>query len=405
MALHARIFLRHARVPARKVVRWLSISRPLVAISVSEEPSRGGLLWTTEVVKVDDAQFMPDEPLTGPVAMIALAEQPREVTAPAATELLGYWPPDLALHGVDFIRSQCGLEWWEAIACGTLLVRILLLPLALYNNKVQARVQAMRSHIAPLQMRIQQSGGRDESAASELQELYAQHGVSPLRLVALPLAQVPVFLSCFVGLRRLCDSFPSAHTGGIQWFVDLGATDATYAMPIVSALSAFVLVRVSMPRPATQMNAAEAGTVELMRTLMSAVALISLPVACSMPASVLVFWIANNTFSLCYASCMQLDAVRDAVGLPPRDAAGAPSAQQPADRAGPRYVPSGGASVNKDQVRQSEARASDSLLAAAASLRAAGKLKEAAVMERRALALHDALCMRPSSRDPVSSCR
>ena len=34
------------------------------------------------------------------------------------------------------------------------------------------------------------------------QALYASHGVSPMRMLALPLVQLPVFLSFFVGLKR-----------------------------------------------------------------------------------------------------------------------------------------------------------------------------------------------------------
>ena len=68
-----------------------------------------------------------------------------------------------------------------------------------------------------------ESGGTDQQAAQEMQALYAKHNISPMNLLALPLLQLPVFMSFFLGLRRLTESFPDAHAGGAYWFVDLGA--------------------------------------------------------------------------------------------------------------------------------------------------------------------------------------
>mgnify|MGYP002820707198 CR=1 FL=1 len=163
---------------------------------------------------------------------------------------LGVWPPDLALRLVDAVHSGSELPWWGAIAASALLCRTLLLPLALYGTRLGARMQELKQPVAELQARHAGGGeGAEAAAAAELQELYAAHGVSPIRMLALPLVQLPVFLSFFVGLKRLCETFPAAHEGGTYWFVDLGIADSTFALPIASGASALSLVMLSLPPP------------------------------------------------------------------------------------------------------------------------------------------------------------
>ena len=163
---------------------------------------------------------------------------------------LGVWPPDLALRLVDAVHSGSELPWWGAIAASALLCRTLLLPLALYGTRLGARMQELKQPVAELQARHAGGGeGAEAAAAAELQALYAAHGVSPMRMLALPLVQLPVFLSFFVGLKRLCEAFPAAHEGGTWWFVDLGIADSTFALPIASGASALSLVMLSLPPP------------------------------------------------------------------------------------------------------------------------------------------------------------
>ena len=69
---------------------------------------------------------------------------------------------------------------------------------------------------------------------AETAALYAAHGTSPARIFLPALAQAPVFISFFWGLRNLAEVRPGASEGGALWFPDLGASDPTYALPLLS---------------------------------------------------------------------------------------------------------------------------------------------------------------------------
>jgi YidC/Oxa1 family membrane protein insertase len=312
--------------------------------------------------------------------------------AAALPLVLSYWPPDLALRAAALLHDSAGLPWWGAIVACTLTVRVALLPIALRGTQQQAALQGLRADLQPLQARIQASGGTDAAAVEELRALYARHGVSPFNVMLLPLAQLPIFMSFFLGLRRLADAFPTAHEGGMYWFVDLGARDESFYLPVASGLTALALVRLSIPGAPAGASADEAQQVERMKLMMSGLTMISLPVASTMPNSVLLFWIANNTFSLGYVGLLQMDAVRAALGLPPRAPFYTSSATPPVPNTeshnyGGLMGSGGAAPVDKASMGRAQRRTADSLAALAQSMRVTGKLEEAISMQQRALSL------------------
>ena len=307
---------------------------------------------------------------------------------------LTLWPPDIILRFVDAVHVSTELPWWLAISASTALVRVTLLPVAMYGTVQQAKMQGIRAELAPLQLRVQQSGGRDQMAAAEMHALYQRYDIRPMRLLALPLMQLPVFMSFFLGLRRLADAFPDAASGGAHWFVDLGARDTSMWLPAASALSALALVRLSVPGPVQGMSKAEADQAAIMKTILSAVAAISLPVASTMPVSVLVFWITNNGISLAYTGCITSNTVRGAFGLPP-----VPAPRDPNESDGSAEGASAAVSTPAPDdvaVVRAKLSAAQSLADMASSLYASGNLVEAVSMHARSVD------MRAAARDKLA---
>lgn len=390
-----------ARLPGLARARALSSSSEWAAESVPSSSSDSAPAFLDAAAAAPEATaaaFASDDNSSAIVPAAAPPEAAAD-TAVAAAEL-GSWPPDLALHGVDSLHTVFDLPWWGAIAGLTVLTRIFLLPFALQGSRQQATMQAIRGELAPLQARVQASSGQDLAAGQAMQDLYDKHGISPMRMLTLPFAQLPIFMSFFIGLRRLAESFPDAHTGGLAWFVDLGATDPIFVLPLASGISAFGLVRLSMPTPTAAMGHAEAENMLRMRMIISGVTLVSIPVACTMPASVLVYWLTNNAFSLAYTASLRAPALRAVVGLPPLDDGGGPYVPPPPGSTPPPaeapYVASGGPTLGEAQVL-----ATNSLTSLASSLSAAGKHRDAVAMQERALALCEDVLgeVHASSRD------
>ena len=114
-----------------------------------------------------------------------------------------------------------------------------------------------------------------------------------------------------------------------------------------------------------------------MKLLISGLTLVSFPVATSMPSSVLLFWLTNNSFSLGYTSALLFTSTRAALGLPPRDLAASsrPSAEL--------------AATGGEELGRAQLAAATSLASLADSMAERGQLESAVAMQQRALNLSE----------------
>jgi YidC/Oxa1 family membrane protein insertase len=326
---------------------------------------------------------------------------------------LGFWPPDLALRLVDGLHTTLDLPWWAAVMGAAVVARTMLLPLSVYGMQQGARVQAMKVPLSHLEAR-RQAGENPTVIQTELSALYQSHGASPAGMLLPVFVQAPVFISFFWGLRRLADVRPEASSGGALWFPDLGATDPTYMLPILSTGSALALILLAMPAIANA-SAAEAQQQQQLRLLFGGLTLVSLPVAVSMPVSVLLFWNTNNAFSLAYAlSLNHVPGLKDRIiGPIPTPSAGASPAVPVAGALGsslPASLHAGlslpgpaGSPAESATILQAHEATVGSLLGVAESLHKGGKREEAVAMATRAHALAEQALGRehPTTQDAL----
>ena len=81
----------------------------------------------------------------------------------------------------------------------------------------------------------------------ELQKLSEKKGINPFKNMLPIAAQVPVFLSFFVGLRGMSNCpVESLSTGGILWFENLAMTDPYYLLPFITCCTTYLQVRFIM---------------------------------------------------------------------------------------------------------------------------------------------------------------
>ena len=63
----------------------------------------------------------------------------------------------------------------------------------------------------------------------------------------IPLAQIPVFVSFFLGIRRMANlPVESMKTGGLLWFPDLTIADPYFLLPILCSASMLLTIEVCM---------------------------------------------------------------------------------------------------------------------------------------------------------------
>ena len=138
------------------------------------------------------------------------------VNAVVAHELT-WRPPDMVMWLIDNIHVVYEIPYWESIVVTTLGLRFLMLPLAIKTMQNASRMAVLRPHMQRTQEEFLKDPRYEEMDVkikyqNDIKALFKEHKVNPFRSLLMPLAQIPVFLSFFLGLREMGTHFPDMAT-------------------------------------------------------------------------------------------------------------------------------------------------------------------------------------------------
>ncbi|XP_042750107.1 mitochondrial inner membrane protein OXA1L-like [Lagopus leucura] len=199
---------------------------------------------------------------------------------------------------------------------GTLGVRLALLPLLLHAQREAARIAPHLPHIQRLAKELQEARRGAEPhrvtrAYAQLAAYQQRHNVNPLRGFLVPLVQTPVFVSFFLALQQMAAvPVPGLKGGGVAWISDLSSPDPTYAMPLLTSATMWMVLEAGAE---SGVSSPHAGAV---RAVLRVLPLVFLPMTVHFPAAIFVYWLTSNTFSLLQALLLRLPAVRSALRIP-----------------------------------------------------------------------------------------
>ena len=256
-----------------------------------------------------------------PEAWMEVMNRPQHLTEAIDITPLGYYPSDLALRYVDFLSTTFDLPFCAGIIGGTFLLRAAMFPLSIITMKHTARMQKAKPELEVLQERIKTDPSvktdrrKMDAYQRQMGALLAKHQVKPYLIFMFPLAQLPVFMSMFFGLRRAAESFPvETATGGMLWFPDLSVADPTYALPLLTSGLFLVMIEVGADGMNASANKEQAKT---MKNVMRGMGVLMVPFTYHFPASVFCYWVSANAFSLGQTVLLnKVPGVREALGVP-----------------------------------------------------------------------------------------
>ncbi|KAL7746927.1 hypothetical protein RI367_007747 [Sorochytrium milnesiophthora] len=178
-------------------------------------------------------------------------------TQQAAVATVDFTPVDMCQSLLESIHTSGSVQWpwWATIASTTLLLRAsLTLPLTIYQQRNLARMAALRPLATAWQNVIKEQTRKDCHRAKlgydafvkeftrryrrKMGELYAAHEIRPLFNLLLPFAQIPLWISMSLALRRMADQaamyqwpgmpLDGFMSQGVLWAADLASCDPTW---------------------------------------------------------------------------------------------------------------------------------------------------------------------------------
>ncbi|XP_073975637.1 OXA1L mitochondrial inner membrane protein isoform X14 [Rhodnius prolixus] len=226
---------------------------------------------------------------------------------------LGGWGPiGLVQQSLDFLHVTCDIPWWGSIVVGTIVVRILMFPLVIISQRNAAKMHNILPGLQVIQVKMsdaRERGDRIEAArnAQEMMLFMKEKGINPLKNMLVPLAQAPLFISFFLGLRGMANlPVESMKAGGFAWFVDLTVPDQFYLLPIIT--SATLALTIELGTDTARLNSSNMG---LMKYFLRAMPIIIFPFTVGFPSGILVYWASTNFISLIQVSILKIPVIRD----------------------------------------------------------------------------------------------
>ncbi|XP_023949597.2 mitochondrial inner membrane protein OXA1L [Bicyclus anynana] len=232
---------------------------------------------------------------------------------------LGGWSPvGMVQNCLEFLHVSLDIPWWGAIVIGTCVVRLFMFPLVVISQRNTAIMNNNLPEMQLLQMKMTQArqiGNQLDSAryAQEMMIFMKEKGLNPLKNLMVPLAQAPLFISFFMGLRSMANCpVESMMHGGMWWFTDLTVPDQFFILPLITSATMWATIEVGVDG-----GRLEAQNMQLMRYVLRAIPLVMIPFTINFPGAILVYWVSTNFISLCQVAFLKIPAVREYFKIPP----------------------------------------------------------------------------------------
>lgn len=251
--------------------------------------------------------------LTGAVQSLAANGEPTF----ASLGLGGWGPVGLVQNALEYLHVSLDVPWWGAILIGTVVVRLVMFPLVIISQRNTATMNNNLPEIQTLQLKMtqaRQTGNQLEAAryAQEMMLFMKDKGMNPLKNMLVPLAQAPLFISFFVGLRGMSNCpVESLSTGGMLWFLDLTVPDQFFILPLITSATMWATIEVGVDG-----GRLEASNMQTMRYVLRAIPIVMIPFTINFPGAILVYWTSSNFISLLQVSILKIPAVREYFKIP-----------------------------------------------------------------------------------------
>lgn len=264
-------------------------------------------LTNNQTADPDLSDALPRIPEAPPVPTLDVTNVPElAANAEPAFETLGlggYTPVGLVQSALEYLHIGLDLPWWGVIVCGTLCVRTLIFPLVIMAQRNAAKMGNNMPQMQLLQLKMSEArnqGNNFESArlAQEMYTFMKEKELSPFRSMLVPLAQAPLFISFFMGLRQMANApVESMRDGGLFWFMDLTMPDQYYLLPIITSTTLYITILVG-----TDAARLSQQSTQTLKYVLRALPIIIFPFTLNFPGAILCYWACSNFISLLQVS-------------------------------------------------------------------------------------------------------
>lgn len=210
-------------------------------------------------------------------------------TAPIDAQSTGFWDHYIVWNFVKAIQALSnifGHNYGWGIVVFTIIVRIVILPLMIYQMNTSRKTMELQPQIKALQ---QKYSARDTETMrklqAETQKLYSKAGVHPMASMLPLIVQMPIMIALYQAIFRS----ETLKVGQFFW-MQLGDKDPYYVMPILAAIFTYLTSKLSMM--------AQPESNAMMTVMTYAMPVFIFFIGLNVPAALSLYWMITNAFSV-----------------------------------------------------------------------------------------------------------
>ncbi|EGG21561.1 putative oxidase assembly protein [Cavenderia fasciculata] len=212
------------------------------------------------------------------------------------------------VESINNFSISSGCPWWLCIAGMTVGLRFLILPLTVKQQRSAAAMALVKEE---MEKHSYLNDGTTEGKMKLFtlqREISVKHGVSPMKLLFVGLAQAPAYIYLFYIIRSACVDFPQFVTnGGLLWFPNLSIVDPyVYALPIISSLFQWTSMRLSFTET----------TPLIMKIVFGGLCILPLYFTLDFPAGLNLYWCINSLLFVVQNYIFKKPAVKRFFNIP-----------------------------------------------------------------------------------------
>ncbi|USS84633.1 membrane protein insertase YidC [Fructilactobacillus myrtifloralis] len=216
--------------------------------------------------------------------------------APVNSHSTGIWDGLIVYNfsrAIIWLSKAFDNNYGIGIILFTIVIRILILPLMVYQTKNMKEMNELQPQLKALQKKY---SSRDTETMMKLQaaqkELYKENGVHPFASMLPLIVQLPIIFALYQAIWRT----PALKTGHFLW-LQLGSRDPYFILPILAAVFTFLSSWLAMKsQPETN------GTTMIMTVVMPLVIFFT---ALNVPSALSLYWVVTNAFQVVQTLILQ----------------------------------------------------------------------------------------------------
>ncbi|KAE9552295.1 hypothetical protein FO519_004481 [Halicephalobus sp. NKZ332] len=234
--------------------------------------------------------------------------------------LFSWWKPSSYFRwGLESLHIHLDIPWWAAIVTATVALRLATIYVPIMSQKLVAKQSQYKPELDDFRRRMQdaQAEGNNlmmQQVLLEQRSFMKSKDIKLGRQLLVMMANGGIFMTQFFAIRGMANAnYPGFSTGGLSWFTDLTAVDPMYTLPIISAATLYLVMKVGVETGAS----ADQMAPSMRLAMLYGVPVIVLVSSTRFATAICLYWTTSNLISLIYAGMFKAPAIRSFFGIPP----------------------------------------------------------------------------------------